>query len=79
MGLTKPNQELARDLQGLAADFKWSAVELMRIAERLSLAGNEPDAQAILKMIMLFQADEEKLAGYVDEVREGRVVRERSE
>lgn len=22
MGLTKPNQELARDLQGLAADFK---------------------------------------------------------
>ncbi|MEE3935523.1 hypothetical protein V2I68_08170 [Pseudomonas viridiflava] len=79
MGLTKPNQELARDLQGLASDFKWSAVELMRIAERLSLAGNEPDAQAILKMIMLFQADEEKLAGYVDEVREGRVVRERSE
>lgn len=79
MGLTKPNQELARDLQGLASDFKWSAVELMRIAERLSLAGNGPDAQAILKMIMLFQADEEKLAGYVDEVREGRVVRERSE
>lgn len=79
MGLTKPNQILARDLQGLASDFKWSAVELLRIAERLSLAGNEPDAQAILKMITLFQADEDKLAGYVDEVREGRIVRERSE
>ncbi|RMN20803.1 Prophage PssSM-02, Orf30 [Pseudomonas cannabina] len=54
-------------------------MELLRIVERLSLAGNEPDAQAILKMIILFQADEDKLAGYVDEVRAGRIVRERSE
>ncbi|QHF11110.1 hypothetical protein N026_14625 [Pseudomonas syringae UB303] len=79
MGLTKPNQQLARDLQGLASDLKWSAVELLRIVERLSLAGNEPDAQAILKMIILFQADEDKLAAYVDEIRQGRIVRERSE
>lgn len=32
MPLTKPNQELRRDLQGLASDLKWSAVELIRIA-----------------------------------------------
>jgi hypothetical protein len=44
MPLTKPNQELNRDLQGLASDLKWSAVELMRIAVRLSEAGNEHDA-----------------------------------
>ncbi|KPW36987.1 hypothetical protein [Pseudomonas coronafaciens] len=79
MGLTKPNQQLARDLQGLAADFKWSAVELMRIAERLSLLGNEADAQAIFKMITVFHAGEDKLSGYTDEVREGRILRERSE
>lgn len=79
MGLTKPNQQLARDLQGLAADFKWSAVELMRIAERLSLLGNEADAQAIFKMIKVFHAGEDKLSGYADEVREGRILRERSE
>ncbi|MEQ4313621.1 hypothetical protein ACDH53_24545 [Pseudomonas tremae] len=79
MGLTKPNQQLARDLQGLAADFKWSAVELMRIAERLSLLGNEADAQAIFKMITVFHAGENKLAGYADEVKEGRILRERSE
>lgn len=79
MGLTKPNQQLARDLQGLAADFKWSAVELMRIAERLSLLGNDADAQAIFKMITVFHAGENKLAGYADEVREGRILRERSE
>ncbi|WP_083853177.1 hypothetical protein [Pseudomonas sp. Ag1] len=35
MPLTKPNQYL----QGVASDLKWSSVELMRIAERLSLAG----------------------------------------
>ncbi|WP_046235180.1 hypothetical protein [Pseudomonas syringae pv. coryli] len=75
MGLTKPNQELVRDLQGLASDFKWSAVELMRIAERLSLAGNEADAQAILRMITVFHAGEDKLAGYVDEVKAGGVIR----
>lgn len=43
MSLTKPNQELHRDLQGLASDLKWSAVELMRIAERLSQAGRRED------------------------------------
>lgn len=79
MGLTKPNQELSRDLQGLASDFKWSAVELMRVAERLSLMGNESDAQAIMRMITVFHAGEDKLAGYADEVRDGRIVRERSE
>ncbi|WP_232915528.1 hypothetical protein [Pseudomonas syringae] len=74
MGLTKPNQELARDLQGLASDFKLSAVELMRIAERLSLAGNEMDAQAVLKMCTVFHAGEDKLARYADEVKAGRLL-----
>jgi hypothetical protein len=46
MTLTKPNQDLKRDLQGIASDLKWSAVELVRIAERLSHAGNGPDAEA---------------------------------
>lgn len=34
MPLNKPNQDLRRDLQGLASDLKWSAVDLARIAER---------------------------------------------
>lgn len=79
MTLTKPNHELSSDLKGLASDFKWSAVELMRIAERLSLAGNEADAQAVLKMCTVFHAGEDKLTGYADEVRDGRIVRERAE
>lgn len=75
MPLTKPNQDLKRDLLGIASDLKWSAVELMRIAERLSLAGNEVDAQAVLRMCMVFHAGEDKLAGYADEVKAGRIVR----
>nr|WP_314694214.1 hypothetical protein [uncultured Pseudomonas sp.] len=75
MTLDKPNQDLKRDLQGIASDLKWSAVELMRIAERLSLAGNEADAQAVLKMCTVFHADEDRLAGYADEVKAGRIVR----
>lgn len=43
----------------------------MRIAERLSLAGNEADAQAVLKMCQVFQNGEDPLVGYADEVRDG--------
>ena len=75
MTLTKPNQDLKRDLQGVASDLKWSAVELLRIAERLSLAGNEADAQAILKMCTVFHDGEDRLAGYADEVKAGLINR----
>ena len=75
MSLTKPNQNLKRDLQGVASDLKWSAVELMRIAERLSLAGNEADAQAVMKMCTVLHADEDRLAGYADEVTAGKILR----
>lgn len=75
MSASNRNQELRRDLSGIASDLKWSAVELIRIAERLSLAGNEADAQAVLRMRMVFQAGEDKLAGYADEVQSGVIER----
>ena len=67
--------DLRRDLHGIASDLRWSAVELVRIAERLSSAGNEADAQALLRMINVLQGDESKLAGYAEEVKVGRIVR----
>ncbi|APV42107.1 hypothetical protein PFAS1_23295 [Pseudomonas frederiksbergensis] len=79
MGLNKPNQELKRDLQGVASDLKWSAVELLRIAERLRLAGNEADAQAIMRMITIFHNDEDRLTAYAAEVAGERIVRGKSE
>lgn len=75
MSLTKPNQDLKRDLQGIASDLKWSAVELMRVAERLSLAGNEADAQVLLKMCTVFHADEDRLTAYTDEIKAATIVR----
>ncbi|MCP6691328.1 hypothetical protein [Pseudomonas donghuensis] len=78
MPLTKPNQELRRDLQGLASDMKWSAVELMRIAERLSQAGNEADAQAVLRMCRIFHDGEERLVGYAQEAHLGLISRSKT-
>ena len=75
MPLADPTKDLKRDLQGIASDLKWSAVELMRIAERLSQAGNEADAQAVLRMCNVFHADEDRLAGYADEVNTGQISR----
>ena len=76
MPLTQPNHDLKCDLQGIASDLKWSAVELKRIAERLSQSGHEADAQAVLKMCTVFQAGEDRLVGYADEVKAGRIVRQ---
>jgi hypothetical protein len=67
------NQNLRRDLQGLAADLKWSAVELVRIAERLSQAGNEPDAQALHRMIAMFHREEARLGNIVSDISAGRI------
>ena len=72
---TKPSQDLRRDLQGLAFDLKRSAVELMRVADRLSQAGNEHDAQAVIRICQVMQAGEDQLAGYGDEVAAGRITR----
>jgi len=79
MELNKPEQDLKRDLQGMASDLKWSAVELKRIAERLSQSGHEADAQAVLKMCTVFQAGEDRRAGCADEVKAGRVMRRKAE
>lgn len=69
MWLNESEQALRRDLQGLASDLRWSAVELLRIAEQLRQAGNEVDAQAVQRLCDLFQGDEERLLGYAEEVK----------
>ena len=73
--MDKTTQSLRRDLQGLASDLKWSAVELARIAERLSQAGNDADAQAVLRMCRVFHDGEERLVGYAEEAHLGLIVR----
>lgn len=48
MPLTKPNQQLRRDLKEAAALLKWAGVDLMQAAVRLSEAGQEGEARELL-------------------------------
>ncbi|MBK5416376.1 hypothetical protein [Pseudomonas sp. TH31] len=79
MPLTKPNQQLRRDLKEAAALLKWSGVDLMQVAVRLSESGHEDDAKELLKIASSYQDVEDRLAGYADEVKAGRIVRGKAE
>jgi len=77
MPLTKPNQQLRRDLKEAAALLKWSGVDLMQAAVKLSESGHEDDAQELITIATRFQAVEELMAGYAEEVKAARIVRAR--
>ncbi|BAQ75169.1 uncharacterized protein POS17_3475 [Pseudomonas sp. Os17] len=79
MPLTKPNQQLRRDLKEAAALLKWSGVDIMQVATRLSEAGLEDDAQNLMKIAVSFQEAEDKLAGYAEEVRVRQIKRDASD
>ena len=75
MALTKPNQQLRRDLKEAAALLKWSGVDLFVFAKRLLAAGDEQGANDLMKIALSFQETEDKLAGYAEEVKDGRIAR----
>ncbi len=75
MPLTKPNQQLRRDLKEAAALLKWSGVDLFVFAKRLLAAGDEQGANDLMKIALSFQEVEDKLAGYADEVKRAKLRR----
>ncbi|WP_095184317.1 hypothetical protein [Pseudomonas sp. Irchel 3H9] len=75
MPLTKPNQQLRRDLKEAAALLKWSGVDLMQAFVRMSEAGQEDEAKELLKIAASYLAVEDKLTGYAEEVKAGRTSR----
>ena len=75
MSLTKPNQQLRRDLKEAAALLKWSGVDVMQAAVRLSEAGQEDEARELLKIAASYQHTEDKLTGYAEEVKIGHINR----
>jgi hypothetical protein len=79
MWLNESEQEFRRDLVGLASDLRWSAVELLRIAEQLRQAGNEVDAEAVRRLCDLFQGDEQRLLGYAEEVKAKVITRNKAQ
>ncbi|WP_454863327.1 hypothetical protein [Pseudomonas hormoni] len=75
MSLTKPNQELRRDLNQAAALLKWSGVDLLQTATKLSEAGQEAEARELMKIAVRFQETEDRLTAYAEEVKAGRIGR----
>lgn len=73
MSLGKTEQELKRDLEGLALDLKWSAVELKTIARALQDSGQPAQVQALQRMASVFERGESQLAKYAKNVSEGRL------
>lgn len=76
MPLTKPNQQLRRDLKEAAALLKWSGVDLFGVAKRLIAAGDEISADELMMIALSYQTMEDKLESYADEVKTGRIKRD---
>jgi hypothetical protein len=71
MALTKPNQQLRRDLKAIAFNLEQSCVDLGKLAEKLS----DADAIALTGLVGTLYEEADRLVGYADEVRDGRISR----
>lgn len=71
--LDKSNQQLRLNLKEAASPLKWSAVDLMQKAVRLSEARQENEAWKLLKIATSYKDVVDRLRGYADEVKVGRI------
>lgn len=75
MHLTKPNQQLRRELVVLALDLEQAASDVLSITRSCRNA----DVAAVLKLIAKLYQDADRLAALADEVRDGKVTRDKPE
>lgn len=75
MSLTKPNHQLRRDLKAIAFNLEQSCVDLGKLAERLS----DADAIALMGLVGTLYEEADRLTGYADEVKAGRINRSKPE
>ena len=75
MSLTKPNQQLRRDLKAIASNLEESCVDLGKLAERLS----DADAIALAGLVGTLYEEADRLVGYADEVKAGQICRRKRE
>lgn len=71
MPLTKPNQQLRRDLKAIASNLENSCIDLGRLASRLS----DADAISLMGLVGTLYEESDRLVGYADEVKIGRIKR----
>jgi len=71
MPLTKPNQELRRELKALGFGLEQAASEVLNITKDCQ----DVEVAAVLKLIAKLYEDADRLAALADEVRDGKVTR----
>ncbi|TDR46275.1 hypothetical protein EDF80_105310 [Pseudomonas brenneri] len=71
MPLTKPNQQLRRDLKAIASNIEESCIDLGKLAEKLS----DADAIALMGLVGTLYEEADRLVGYADEVKTGLISR----
>ena len=75
MSLTKPNQQLRRDLKAIAFNLEQSCIDLGKLAEKLS----DADAITLIGLVGTLYEEADRLVGYADEVKAGRISRAKPE
>jgi len=75
MALTKPNQQLRRDLKAISFNLEQSCVDLGKLSEKLS----DADAIALAGLVGTLYEEAKRLVGYADEVRVGQIHRSKPE
>lgn len=75
MPLTKPNQQLRRDLKAIAFNLEQSRVDLGKLAEKLS----DADATALMGFVGTLYEEAYRLVEYADEVKSGQIIRSKPE
>lgn len=73
MPITKPNQQLRRDLKAIAFNLEQSCIDLGKPAEKLS----DADAIALMGLVGTLYEEADRLVGYADEVKAGRIRRDK--
>lgn len=71
MPLTKPNQQLRRDLKDAAFALESAALEIFHKAQ----GGEEAQFLEAMKRVVELHELADRLVGYADEVKSGRVAR----
>lgn len=71
MALTKPNQDLRRELKALGLGLEQAANEVLRITKDCK----DVEVAAVLKLIAKLYEDADRLAALADEVAGERIVR----
>ena len=75
MSLTKPNQELRRDLEAASSALEDAAQDLFREAKTY----DGPEFLVVMKKIGKLHEHVDRLRELTEEVKEGRIVRDRME